>query len=224
MLSLAQADCFASMGLERRQAVWHAMGLEENPLPLFAAAAPPILRAPLPDMPESQSVAEDYAAVGLSLKQHPMAFLRTDLQRKGLVTAEMLRTHPANRRVTIAGLVLFRQRPATASGTIFVTLEDETGSANLIVWSSIAEKFRKAVYGGKLLACTGTLQREGQVIHVIAKTLYDWSSEIYKLHEGAQNFALHLSRGDKVSTGSGDNRRGPRDAAAMMKLKSRDFR
>jgi error-prone DNA polymerase len=96
----------------------------------------------------------------------------------------MLRTLPNNRRVTIAGLVLFRQRPETASGTIFVTLEDETGSANLIVWSSVAEQFRKAVFGGKLLACTGTLQREGQVIHVIAKSLHDWSATIYRLHEG----------------------------------------
>ena len=92
------------------------------------------------------------------------------------------------------------------------------------VWSSIAEKFSKAVFGGKLLARTGTLQREGQVIHVIAKTLYDWSSEIYKLHEGVQNFALHLGRGDERATRSGDNRHRPRDAAAMMKLGSQNFR
>jgi error-prone DNA polymerase len=223
MMSLARADCFASMDLDRRQALWQAMGLEDNPLPLFAAAAPPVMRAPLPEMADSQTVAEDYAAIGLSLNQHPMAFLRPDLRRKGVITAEMLRTHPADRRVTVAGLVLFRQRPATASGTIFVTLEDETGSANLIVWSSIAEKFRKAVFGGKLLACTGMLQREGQVIHVIAKTLYDWSSEVYKLHEGAQSFNLRFGRGDEVSNGSGDDGRRPRDAA-LMKLKSRDFR
>ena len=113
---------------------------------------------------------------------------------------------PRTRRL-IAGLVLFRQRPATASGTIFVTLEDETGSANLIVWSSIAEKFRRAVFGGKLLACTGMLQREGQVIHVIAKTLYDWSSEVYKLPEGAKSFNLRFGRGDEVSKVNGDDGR-----------------
>jgi error-prone DNA polymerase len=220
MLTLAQGDCFGSMGQDRRQALWTAMGLEEEPLPLFAALAPSPARAPLPAMADSQSVAEDYAALGLSLKRHPMAFLRPDLARKGVVTAEELRTLPNNRRVTIAGLVLFRQRPETASGTIFVTLEDETGSANLIVWSSIAEKFRKAVFGGKLLACTGTLQREGQVIHVIAQSLQDWSSEIYRLHEGAETFALRFDRNGETPT---DERR-PRDAAALMKLKSRDFR
>jgi error-prone DNA polymerase len=136
----------------------------------------------------------------------------------------MLRTMTSNRRVTIAGLVLFRQRPATASGTIFITLEDETGSANLIVWPAISEKFRKAVFGGKLLACTGTLQREDQVIHVVARSLYDWSSEIYKLHEGAEAFALRFGRGDEVSNGSGDDGRRLRAAAALMQLKSRDFR
>jgi error-prone DNA polymerase len=221
MLTLAQADCFGSMGQDRRQALWTAMGLEEEPLPLFARMATPSVRAPLPAMADSQSVAEDYAALGLSLKRHPMAFLRPALAREGIVTAEMLRTLPNNRRVTIAGLVLFRQRPETASGTIFVTLEDETGSANLIVWSSVAETFRKAVFGGKLLACTGTLQREGRVIHVIAKSLQDWSSEIYRLHEGAEDFPLRLNGNGAAPTGGA---RRPRDPAALMKLKSRDFR
>jgi error-prone DNA polymerase len=224
MLTLAQADAFGSMDLERRQALWTVMGLEDNPLPLFAALSPVIVKAPLPTMPDGQSVAEDYVTLGLSLKRHPMTFLRGDLARKGLITAEMLRTAPNNRRVTIAGLVLFRQRPATASGTIFITLEDETGSANLIVWPSVSEKFRRAVFGAKLLACTGTLQREDQVIHVIAKSLTDWSGEIYKLHEGADSFALRFGRGDEVSSGGGDDGRRPRAGSAVMQLKSRDFR
>jgi error-prone DNA polymerase len=223
-LTLAQADCFGSMGLSRRQALWTVMALKDNVLPLFAAASPPMLRAPLPDMSEGQSVAEDYAALGLSLKRHPLAFLRRDLSAKGITSAEALRSMPGNRRVTIAGLVLFRQRPATASGTIFITLEDETGTANLIVWSSIAEKFRKAVFGGKLLACTGILQNDDQVIHVVAKSLQDWSREIYRLHEGAESFPLRFGRGDEISSGSGDDGRRPRDAAHIMKLKSRDFR
>jgi error-prone DNA polymerase len=224
MMILAQADSFGSMGLDRRQALWMVMGLEDNALPLFANLSPPVVRANLPPMPGGQSVAEDYAALGLSLKRHPIAFLRPDLARKGIVTAEQLRTLPSNRRVTVAGLVLFRQRPATASGTIFITLEDETGVANLIVWPGIAEKFRKAVFGGKLLACTGILQREESVIHVIAKSLQDWSREIYRLHEGAETFSLRFGRGDEISSGGGDNGRRPRDAAIMMKLKSRDFR
>ncbi len=223
MMALAQADGFGSMGLSRRQALWTVMGLKENTLPLFAAVSPPVVRMPLPPMPDSQSVAEDYAALGLSLKRHPMAFLRPDLTRKGVVTAAALRSMQNNRRVTIAGLVLFRQRPATASGTIFITLEDETGTANLIVWSSIAEKFRKAVFGGKLLACTGIMQNEDGVIHVVAKSLHDWSREIYRLHEGAERFSLRFGRGDEVSSGSGDDGRRPRDAAQIMKLKSRDF-
>jgi error-prone DNA polymerase len=224
MQALAQADCFGSMGLDRRQALWNVMGLEENPLPLLAGLATPASPALLPMMADSQSVAEDYTALGLSLKRHPMAFLRSDLQREGLITAETLRTLPNGRRVTIAGLVLFRQRPATASGTIFVTLEDETGSANLIVWPSIAEKFRKAVFAGKLLACVGTLQREDQVIHVVARSLHDWSGAINRLQEGSERFGLRFGRGDEVSSGSGDDGRRPRDAAMLIKLKSRDFR
>jgi error-prone DNA polymerase len=223
MMTLAQADSFGSMGLERRQALWAAMGLEDT-LPLFASLPAPAVRAALPAMPDGQSVAEDYAALGLSLKRHPLSFLRPELDRKGIIRAEKLRSLPSPRRVTVAGLVLFRQRPATAKGTIFITLEDETGTVNLIIWSSMAEKFRKAVFGGKLLACSGILQKEDQVIHVVAKQLYDWSAEIYRLHEGAEDFSLHFGRGDEVSSGSGDDGRRPRDAAALMKLKSRDFR
>ena len=88
--------------------------------------------------------------------------MRAALRRKGVLPAEALRTHPANRRVMVGGLVLFRQRPSTASGTIFVTLEDETGCCNLIIWPKIADRFRRAVFGGKQLGCTGQLQREGR--------------------------------------------------------------
>jgi error-prone DNA polymerase len=225
VMTLAQADCFGSMGLERRQALWAAMGLEDTALPLFASLPAPPARAALPVMPDGQSVAEDYAALGLSLKRHPLSFLRPELTRKGITPAEKLRSMSSPRRVTVAGLVLFRQRPATANGTIFITLEDETGTVNLIIWSSMAERFRKAVFGGKLLACSGILQSEDQVIHVVAKQLWDWSGEIYRLHEGAEDFSLRFGRGDEVSSGGGDNGRKPRDvAAAMMKLKSRDFR
>jgi error-prone DNA polymerase len=224
MMSLAQADCFRSMGLDRRQALWQVMGLEEDPLPLFAAAMPPVTAAKLPKMAEGQHVAEDYSAMGMSLKNHPLAFLRPALAEKKVVTAEMLRKAGNDRWVTVAGLVLFRQRPGTASGTIFITLEDETGTANLIVWPSIAEKFRKAVFGAKLLACAGKLQREGQVIHVIAHQLYDWSSEVNKLHKGANDFTLSFGPGSEALRGNRGNRRRTADAAATMKLKSRDFR
>ena len=209
---LAEADAFRSVGLDRRRALWALKALGEPPLPLFAAAeaAPPDTERPsppiggrgqrgevhgasessetraaalLPQMPLGEHVVEDYAALGLSLKRHPLAFLRTDLAREGLVTAADLARLPVDRRLSIAGVVLIRQRPGSANGVVFITIEDETGIANLILWPAILERFRRAALGATLLRCTGKLQREQSVIHVVAERLEDMTSRLNTLRE-----------------------------------------
>ena len=145
----------------------------------------------LPPLREEESVTEDYSAAGLSLRNHPMAFMRGSLGAKGMAAAADLKNLPAGRYVKIAGLVLFRQRPGTAKGTIFVTIEDETGAANLIVWPKIAAQYRRAVFGAKVLLCEGVLQKESNVIHVVSRHLADWTPMLKKLQPG-QSDAMHL--------------------------------
>ena len=137
----------------------------------------------LPQMPLGEHVVEDYATTGLSVKRHPLAFLRAELAREGLVAAADLATLPVGRRLAIAGLVLIRQRPGSANGVVFITLEDETGIANLIVWPAILERFRRAALGATLLYCRGRLQREESVIHIVAEDLRDMTARLGSLRE-----------------------------------------
>jgi DNA polymerase III alpha subunit len=134
-------------------------------------------------MPLGEHVVEDYATTGLTIKRHPLAFLRTELRREGLVRAADLAVLPVGRRVAIAGLVLIRQRPGSANGVVFITLEDETGVANLIVWPATLERFRRAALGATLLYCRGRLQREEGVIHLVADDLRDWTARLNTLRE-----------------------------------------
>ncbi len=137
----------------------------------------------LPEMPLGEHVVEDYATLGLTIKRHPLAFLRAELQQEGLVAARDLATLPVDRHVAIAGLVLIRQRPGSANGVVFVTLEDETGIANLIVWPATLERFRRAALGATLLYCRGRLQREESVIHIVAEDLRDWTRRLGTLRD-----------------------------------------
>jgi DNA polymerase III alpha subunit len=137
----------------------------------------------LPAMPLGEHVVEDYRSTSLSLKRHPLAFLRAGLARDGVVTAASLMTLPVNRRVAVAGLVLIRQRPGSAKGVIFITLEDETGIANLIIWPPILERFRRTALGATLLYCRGKLQREDRVIHIVAEDLRDFTPRLQVLRE-----------------------------------------
>ncbi len=137
----------------------------------------------LPQMPLGEHVVEDYATTGLTIKRHPLAFLRAELRRDGLVAARDLATLPVGRRLRIAGLVLIRQRPGSANGVVFITLEDETGIANLIVWPAILERFRRAALGATLLCCRGRLQREESVIHLVAEDLQDWTPRLNTLRD-----------------------------------------
>jgi error-prone DNA polymerase len=187
---LAEADSFRSTGLDRRRALWALKALGEPPLPLFAAAEDPPTSsrearamALLPEMPLGEHVVEDYASLSLTLKRHPLAFLRAELARESLVTAAELAHLPVDRRLTIAGVVLIRQRPGSANGVVFITIEDETGIANLIVWPQILERFRRAALGATLLRCSGKLQREESVIHVVAERLDDLTPRLNTLRD-----------------------------------------
>src|SRR5205085_1550025 len=144
----------------------------------------------LPQMPLGEHVVEDYATTGLTIKRHPLAFLRAELRRDGLVTAADLAILPVGKRLAIAGLVLIRQRPGSANGVVFVTLEDETGIANLIVWPQTLERFRRAALGATLLYCRGPLQREEGVIHIVAEDLRDWTPSLNTLRQRTGDEAL----------------------------------
>jgi DNA polymerase III alpha subunit len=125
--------------------------------------------------------------LGLTIKRHPLAFLRAELKQEGLVAARDLMNLPVDRRVAIAGLVLIRQRPGSANGVVFVTIEDETGIANLIVWPDTLERFRRAALGATLLYCRGRLQREESVIHIVAEDLRDWTRRLNTLRDRTGN-------------------------------------
>ncbi|SPH16623.1 Error-prone DNA polymerase [Defluviimonas aquaemixtae] len=180
---LAEADAFSDMGLTRRDALWEVKAIRgQRPLPLFND---PIdgegireAEVELPPMHLGEEVVEDYVAMRLSLRAHPMELLRPALP--GLTPHAELATAPPD-RVTVCGLVITRQRPGTASGVIFLTLEDETGVCNVVVWPKVYERFRRAVMGGRLLRVTGPLQREGIVVHLIAQRIEDVSHHLGEL-------------------------------------------
>ncbi|HKW52872.1 MAG TPA: error-prone DNA polymerase, partial [Stellaceae bacterium] len=188
--TLAEADAFRSLGLDRRQALWAVRGLRaEEALPLFLPLAGSGVAEPaaaLPEMSLGEHVAEDYRTVGFSLKQHPLALLRPALDRRRVLSHARLKVTPAKTLVTLAGLVLVRQQPGTASGVIFMTIEDETGIANLVVWRRVFERFRRIVMGAKLIQCEGRVQREGEVIHVVAERLTDLSPMLRRLWHPAE--------------------------------------
>jgi error-prone DNA polymerase len=191
LAKLAAADAFRSIGLGRRDALWAIRALrrsgDKDDLPLFARATMPQLEpdAALPPMPLGQQVIEDYRHLSMSLKAHPVSFLRADLAAYGAVLHARLPDLPDGQRVTVAGLVLVRQRPDTAAGVIFATLEDETGVANTIVWPKIFEKFRPAFMGTQLIAVTGRLQKAFNVIHIVAVEIVDLTHLLRKLSTDA---------------------------------------
>ncbi|MBL8837891.1 MAG: error-prone DNA polymerase [Alphaproteobacteria bacterium] len=229
--TLARADAFRSRGLDRRTALWAAKRAPVPPLPLFAAAKAsehaPEPAVTLPDMTLGEHVAEDYRTLRLSLKEHPMALLRAGMAARGHVPARDLATIDSGRRVRVSGIVLVRQRPGTASGVIFATLEDESGVSNIIVWPKVFERYRPIVLGASLLAVEGELQREGIVTHVIAERLADLSDELRALAAG-DDVAAPLARADEVKRPGNDARAAiqRRKVAASTRdpaYKSRDF-
>jgi len=186
---LAKAGAFSSLKLDRRGALWHALAHDGKELPLFAQVQtsdePEVA---LPAMSPADEVLADYRTTGLSLAAHPMKFLREYLDQTGVARAEQLKTWPKNQPVSVAGLVLVRQRPATANGITFVTLEDETGQANLIIRPSVWLRFRKAALGATVLLAHGRLQRHGLVIHVLTTKLDNLSDRLRDLAPQSRDF------------------------------------
>ncbi len=197
---LADADAFGSLGLTRRQALWAAKALgrvgdKNDDLPLFReATAQPVARpadasvAPepavaLPPMPLGEEVVNDYRFLELSLRAHPASFLRADLARRGIIRNAELRARKSGERVAVSGLVTIRQRPGSANGVIFMTIEDETSVANIIVWARTFERFRPIVLGARYVAVSGELQQESGVIHVVAAKLDDLTPLLTRLTE-----------------------------------------
>ncbi len=175
MERLAEADAFQIFATARRQAVWAIRGLSDTRLPLFDHADSHEPATLLPTMTEGREVVEDYRAVGLSLRGHPVAFLRPLLTERRIISCADLAKKRDGTRLTVAGIVLVRQRPGSAKGVLFVTIEDETGHANLIVWSSVFDRQRKTLLSARMLACKGKMQKEGEVIHVVADEIEDMS-------------------------------------------------
>ena len=201
---LAEADAFRSIGLDRRAALWEAKTLKPVPeLPLFAAAqardeGPEIEATQLPPMPLAEHVVSDYQTVRLSLKAHPMQFLRDHYAKRGFVTADALRSVRYGRRVSLAGLVLIRQRPGSAKGVCFITLEDETGVANLVIWPDAFTAQRKVVMGARLMAVHGIVQHDEAVVHLIARKLEDDSAMLRELSD--DHLPSTLGNGDGGGT------------------------
>jgi error-prone DNA polymerase len=191
LVQLAEADAFRpSLGMARREALWAIKALRDEPLALWAAAAEreaatvPELREPevsLRPMTGGREVVEDYGHVGLTLRDHPVAFLREDLRRKSIVTcAEAVAFHDG-KWLMAAGLVLVRQKPGSAKGVMFMTLEDETGVVNVVVWPSLYERQRRVALGARLMAVNGKIQREGEVVHLVAQRMFDLSEDLSSL-------------------------------------------
>jgi error-prone DNA polymerase len=169
--ALANAGALAVLAGHRRQAAWTVAGVE--PAAPLALTTTEDVQPDLFPLSEGQDVAADYASLGLTLGRHPLALLRPALRRRQLMSAETLRGLAHGRFARTAGLVIGRQRPGTASGVTFVTLEDETGPINVVVWRDLAERQRRALLGARLLAVHGVLERQGDVVHLIAGRLED---------------------------------------------------
>jgi error-prone DNA polymerase len=212
LVQLAEADAFQpSLKLARREALWAIEALRDEPLPLFAAAAvreqtvlPEALEpvVALKPMTSGGEVVEDYSHVGLTLRAHPLTFLRDDLTKRRIVTCEDAMNARDGKWVEAAGLVLVRQRPGSAKGVMFITIEDETGHANLVVWVKTFEKYRRVVLGAGMIGVYGKIQREGEVVHLVAHRLTDLSGELASVGSREGAFPLPHGRGDEFHHGS----------------------
>ena len=214
---LAEADAYGSLDLSRRQGMWAAKGAAPaSSAPLFAAmgldeadGSPP---ASLPRLTQAEEVVGDYQSIRLSLKGHPVAFLRERLTKAGAVTAQAYRTAKENRRVRVGGVVLVRQRPGSAKGVVFLTIEDETAVANLVVWPDVFERLRPVAMGARMVLAVGKIQRsEEDVTHLVVEDLIDWTPMLG-----------HLSTDQTPGSGHAPARgRHPRDVRILPG--SRDF-
>jgi error-prone DNA polymerase len=233
---LAAADAFRSLGLDRRQALWEVKALNgAAPLPLFAWSetrdAGPEPDVALPRMPLSEHVVNDYQTLRLSLKAHPMAFLRGGLSRRRILSCEDVRATRDGQWVSVAGVVLVRQQPGTAKGVVFMTIEDETGIANAVVWAKTLERYRRVVMASRLIVIHGRIQRKDDIIHIVSSRLEDRSEWLALLSEGnRETMPTPIARADEVlrpNPGSARAKEQPRLTGHPRNVrilpKSRDF-
>jgi error-prone DNA polymerase len=222
---LARADAFRSLGLDRRDALWAVRALQrsgdKDDLPLLARVHMPELEPDiaLPPMRPGEHVIEDYRHLHLSLKAHPLSFVRSELEARGILRHAQLYDLLPGRIVTVAGLVLVRQRPGDAKA-IFMTLEDETGIANTIVWLRAFEVYRPIVLGARLISVTGELQNEQGVIHVIAHHIEDLSSLLRALTV-EDSLTATAAHADLVKRDTPDRFRHPREGDALVRMLKR---
>jgi error-prone DNA polymerase len=236
LVRIAEADAFRpSMKLARREALWAIRALRDEPLPLFEAAAhggetPPLQEGTPSTDPEINEphvelrpmtaggeVVKDYGHVGLTLRSHPVAFLRDDLHRRRIVTCAEAMASCDGQWLTAAGIVLVRQMPGSAKGVMFITIEDETGIANLVVWPKVFDKQRRTILAAGMMAVYGRIQRVDDVVHLVAHRLTDLSADLAAV--GDRDFPLPHGRGDELHHGSPEV-----DARSSMKgVKARDI-
>jgi error-prone DNA polymerase len=213
LVLLADADAFRSIGLDRRAALWAVRRLPDDvPLPLFETAAareqPDEQAKPLPAMPLPEHVVADYQTIRLSLKGHPMEFLRARFEREGVIACSSVSDMRDKRYVRCAGIVLVRQRPGSAKGVVFMTLEDETGIANIVVWPNVMEHFRKEVMGSRLILVEGTIQSSPEkVVHLVAERLFDRSGDLLDLANDTPRRKHALPAGATMVEPLNDDRR-----------------
>jgi error-prone DNA polymerase len=218
---LADGDAFGSLGVDRRNALWTIRGLADEVMPLFAAAderdrvirseaqEPAVVLTP---MTEGREVVEDYRSKGLTLRQHPLAFLRAELRERRIRSCADLHRARDGQRVTVAGLVLVRQKPGSAKGVMFMTIEDETDVANVVVWPSLYDKQRRLILSSGMMAIRGRYQREGGVTHLIAEHLIDLSDLLRSVGNRDGPFSMRHGRGEEAKIGTRDRlREGPRE-------------
>ena len=222
---IAEADGFACLSEDRRQGLWKVRGLGEAPLPLFAAAdareanfSPEGLEPPtaLRPMTEGREVVEDYRTLQLSLRAHPLSFLREELDAMGIVRCADLGSIRDGRNIEVAGVILVRQRPGSAKGVLFVTIEDETGIANGILWPDRFDIYRRQVMAASMIAMRGRVQKEGEIIHVICDRITDHDAMLRQV--GRSNLPIAPGRGDGARNGGGPDSREP-----ALRVRSHDF-
>ncbi len=199
---LADADAFRSIGLYRRQALWEVSALHDRPLALFEGQPSESVmegQINLPLMTKGEHVVHDYATTSLSLKAHPVSFTRENLSLLHVITTDDLPKKRNGDLIKVAGLITVRQRPSTAKGVLFITIEDETGYANLVVWEKIFESYRKEILQSRLIMVEGKLQIEGEVIHVVVRRCFNLNSMLNKISQQQDMPTLKLSRSDETS-------------------------
>jgi error-prone DNA polymerase len=226
ILALARADAFASMGLTRRDVLWAVRAFSEASLPLLEARPHRDLEpaVSLPRLTLGEQVVDDYSTISMSLRAHPLQLLRSTLWERRMADSKKLREAQTGDFLQMAGLVLVRQRPGTASGVVFVTLEDEFGIANLVVWPKVFEVHRRIVMGARLLGVAGKVQRDAQkdgtpgiVIHLVAERLWDWSADLDRIADLDGHFELRMGRGDQAHSSTPDPRDEPKPRPKLKK-------